>query len=179
MNRLKSFEPIQIEITLTDLITPKSCSMFVAELIKFIVFSKQQIPYPYERLKMFVTKRIEQQKILELSNTQKDFGTSHGITFLMEKHYKKVEEAYRILDSTFKCIEHELMKSTDCSIDEIVLLFGATPLSPRDVYRIKIPPLTFGHCESQHVWRKQIANLFSGQKINDSTHFTIGGRNQW
>lgn len=52
------------------------------------------------------------------------------------------------------------MKSSECPVEEVVLLFGATPVSPKDVYRFKIPPLCQGHSDAQHSMKRQIANLF-------------------
>uniref|UniRef100_A0A1B6M2I9 Uncharacterized protein n=1 Tax=Graphocephala atropunctata TaxID=36148 RepID=A0A1B6M2I9_9HEMI len=160
-------------VKLTDLITPKSCSIYIAELIKYIIFTKQQIPYPYERLKMYVMKRRERQKLIELQNNIRESDGSERVSFFMEKHYKKVEEAFEILDSTFKCIEYELTKSSEHPLEEVVLLFGATPLSPKDVYRFKIPSLSYGHSESQHLYKRQIGNLFRGIIISDEVNASL------
>ncbi|KAG8323664.1 hypothetical protein J6590_001407 [Homalodisca vitripennis] len=161
---------IPLTVALTDIITPKSCSSYIAELIKYIVFNKQQIPYPYERLKLFVLKRRERQKLIELHNNSENNDASLRVSFVMEKYYKKVEEAFEILDNVFKCIEHELTKSSEHLLEEVVLLFGATPLSPKDVYRIKIPSLTYGHSENQHLYKRQIGNLFRNIIISDDVN---------
>lgn len=68
-NRTRNIIPLSIEIT--DIITPKSCSCFIAELIKYVVYNKDQIPYPFEHLKRFVLKRRERQKITEVSPNHK------------------------------------------------------------------------------------------------------------
>lgn len=59
---------VPLGIELTDIITPKSCSSYIAEIIKYVAYTKQQIPYPYERLKMFVLRRRERQKTREVSS---------------------------------------------------------------------------------------------------------------
>lgn len=58
---------VELKIDLADIVTPKSCSAIIAELIKYIVYSKQQIPYPYERLKYYIKRRKETQKQLDVS----------------------------------------------------------------------------------------------------------------
>lgn len=70
MNRPTSNCAVPLVIELTDIITPKSCSSFIAELIKYLAYNKQQIPFPFERLKMFVLKRRERIKYTEVSNLQ-------------------------------------------------------------------------------------------------------------
>lgn len=59
---------VPLGFELTDIITPKSCSSYIAEIIKYVAYTKQQIPYPYERLKMFVLRRRERQKTREVSS---------------------------------------------------------------------------------------------------------------
>lgn len=59
---------VPLGLELTDIITPKSCSSYIAEIIKYVAYTKQQIPYPYERLKMFVLRRRERQKTREVSS---------------------------------------------------------------------------------------------------------------
>jgi Protein of unknown function (DUF1135). len=49
---------VNLDIALNDsVITPKSCILLVTELIKYIIYQKQIIPYPYETLKFYVSKR--------------------------------------------------------------------------------------------------------------------------
>lgn len=59
---------VPVGLELTDIITPKTCSSYIAEIIKYVAYTKQQIPYPYERLKMFVLRRRERQKTREVSS---------------------------------------------------------------------------------------------------------------
>lgn len=51
---------VAFDVEVNDVITPLSCSAMVIEFIKYIVYQKQLIPYPYERLKMYVDRRKTQ-----------------------------------------------------------------------------------------------------------------------
>lgn len=51
---------VEFNVEINDIITPLSCSAMVIEFIKYIIYQKQLIPYPYERLKMYVDKRRNQ-----------------------------------------------------------------------------------------------------------------------
>lgn len=46
-------------INLSDIMTPRSFSSLVNTLLKYLVYEKQLIPYPYERLKFFIQKYNE------------------------------------------------------------------------------------------------------------------------
>lgn len=46
-------------VNLSDIMTPQSFSSLVTTLIKYLVYEKQLIPYPYDRLKLYVKKYNE------------------------------------------------------------------------------------------------------------------------
>lgn len=48
-----------VNVHLSDVMTPQSFSTVVATLIKYLVYEKQLIPYPYDRLKLYVEKYNE------------------------------------------------------------------------------------------------------------------------
>jgi len=164
--------PYTIEIT--DIFTPKSCSSFIAELIKYIAYNKEQIPYPYDRLKLYVLKRREREKLNKNHNSLESI-TSARVGFLLEKYYKKVEEAFEVLESTFQCIDQEL-KSCERWVEEVVVMFGPTAVSAKDVYRFQVPSLAHGHCNTQHLIKRQIGNLFRGIIISDEINTKLERR---
>lgn len=51
---------VEFKVEMNDVITPLSCSTMINEFIKYVIYQKQLIPYPYERLKMYVSKRKKQ-----------------------------------------------------------------------------------------------------------------------
>jgi len=46
-------------VHLSDIMTPQSFSSLIQTLIKYLVYEKQLIPYPYDRLKLYVQKYKE------------------------------------------------------------------------------------------------------------------------
>lgn len=46
-------------VHLSDIMTPQSFSSVVTTLIKYLVYEKQLIPYPYDRLKLYIKKYEE------------------------------------------------------------------------------------------------------------------------
>lgn len=48
-----------VSIHLSDIMTPRSFSSLVTTLIKYLMYEKQLIPYPYDRLKLYIKKYKE------------------------------------------------------------------------------------------------------------------------
>lgn len=46
-------------VNMSDIMTPQSFSSLVTTLIKYVVYEKQLIPYPYDRLKLYIKKYKE------------------------------------------------------------------------------------------------------------------------
>lgn len=46
-------------VRLSDIITPQSFRSLVTTLIKYLIYEKQLIPYPYDRLKLYMSKYKE------------------------------------------------------------------------------------------------------------------------
>ena len=45
-------------------------------------------------------------------------------------------------------------------VEEIAMILGATPLSPRDVYRIQFPRLLYGHSDAKHPYQNSLLQMF-------------------
>ncbi|XP_075221605.1 uncharacterized protein LOC142324636 isoform X2 [Lycorma delicatula] len=85
-----------------------------------------------------------------------------------ERYYTKAAEVYENLDCAFKNIELELKESSN--VDEIVLMFGATPSHAQNIFRIQIPLFEVQHKEENHPTRKHLPCLFqaliSSEELN-------------
>lgn len=53
-----------IETKLNDILTIDSCTTLLSELIKFILYRKQQLPYTFDRLKYLITMRNSKEKVI-------------------------------------------------------------------------------------------------------------------
>ena len=53
---VKNCDRALVDIQLEEYLTSSSCSKVVNEIIKYLAYQKQQIPYPFEQLKLLVNK---------------------------------------------------------------------------------------------------------------------------
>ncbi|XP_034237876.1 MAD2L1-binding protein [Thrips palmi] len=141
--------PILINVELKDALTASSCSHLAVEFFKHIAYQRQQIPFPYKQLKSVLSRKIEQ-----------DSSTVTGARSCQaENEFIKVKGMFESMQNAFQNLEEELC-SHEGMIQEIAMILGATPLSPRDVYRFQFPPLLLGHLDSKHPHQSNLLSLF-------------------
>lgn len=87
---MNSSKPIFIDISIGDQLTSISCGHVVVELIKFLAYQRQQIPYVYPWLKQIVSNRKE--------NYDEDVKES----FQSERHFRVTTTALENLDFILK-----------------------------------------------------------------------------
>lgn len=136
----KQLNNFNIDVNVTNLVlTPLTCASLVSKIVKCLIYQKSQIPYPYEWLKTIVNKRRKETE-----------GNSESINnFQAEKHFRVVSTAYDTMELLLSQVKNQFRSGS--IIEEIVLLFGGSELSPKEAYIIKIPPLAKGHLESNHL----------------------------
>lgn len=126
----------EIKLELGELLSRKACAVVIKNIIKFIAYNNQQIPYTYEGFQRLVTKK----KSYVLKENE---GKIKPLTFKEIKanqFYEKIEGLYDAFETTFNCIEEEIVQGS--TIREIVIILGSTLVSPKHVYRIQIPKLS-------------------------------------
>ncbi|VVC41299.1 Mad1/Cdc20-bound-Mad2 binding protein [Cinara cedri] len=149
-------------VHLSDLMTPQSFTSLVTTLIKYLIYEKQLIPYPYDRLKLYIKKYKEMNSEEENCRNQKK-----NYRLESDKYYKKVSDAINTLETVFQCIEGEFQSCSENHIESVVILIGSNILNPLTVFNIYVPELTYSHCENQHSSRKHIDNVFQNILNND------------
>ncbi|XP_018373104.1 PREDICTED: MAD2L1-binding protein isoform X1 [Trachymyrmex cornetzi] len=126
---------MEIDVMLDEPWTSDSCTKVVMELIKYILYQKQQIPLTYEALERF-------------QNTTDRNAVS-----------------FKALSSTLKNVEDHLSSQfflKGCDIKEVALILGATILSPKFYIGIDLPSYVLNskqHKEYQHSSRKPLLKL--------------------
>lgn len=130
-----------INVDITNLVlTPLTCASLVSKFIKCLMYEKSQIPYPYEWLKTIVTQK---RKLDDGSDSEKK------VNYQAERHFNIVSTAYDSTELLLNQIKNQFKMGG--RIEEILVLFGGSELSPKEAYRIRIPNLAFGHVENNHV----------------------------
>lgn len=131
---------LNIDVDITNLVlTPLTCSSLVSKVIKCLIYEKSQIPYPYEWLRTIVNKKRKMDNEAESENSK---------NYQAERHFRTVSSAYDTTETILAQIKNQFKSGS--TIEEILLLFGGSEMSPKEVYRIRIPNLAMGHLEGNH-----------------------------
>lgn len=127
-----------IDVLLDEPLTSESCTKVIIELVKYILYQKQQIPFAYEALTQFQT---------SVKTTDRN------------------AVAFRTLTNTLKSVSDNLFSQfflKGCNVKEVAILVGATVLSPKLCLRVELPSYVFNskqHEEYQHSSRKPLVKL--------------------
>lgn len=128
----------QLEIPLDEPLTTESCKKLIIEFVKYLLYQKQQIPFSYDSL----TKLQAQVK-----PTHRSFSSIKNVL-------NSLEDISRHLSFQFRL--------QGCDIKEIVVIFGATIVSPKLCIAIELPTSILNsqnHMDHQHSPRKPLLNL--------------------
>lgn len=127
---------MNINVTLDEPLTSNNCVKLVIELLKYILYQKQQIPFTYDSLSQ-----------LQMKSTDRNLSS------------------IKTLLSTLKTTSEQLnlqFHLKNCKIKEIAILIGATIISPKLHVRIIFPSDILNsqeHFECKHASRKPLLNL--------------------
>jgi len=131
-------DEMEIDVMLDEPLTSDSCTKVVMELIKYILYQKQQIPFTYEALAQFQTN---------------------------VKATDRNAVSFKALSSTLKNVSDHLSSQfflKGCDIKEVAIILGATILSPKLYIGIELPSYVLNskqHTEYQHASRKPLLKL--------------------
>nr|CAI5831157.1 unnamed protein product [Callosobruchus analis] len=155
--------PTVINLRISELIlTPLICASLIGEILKGLLYQKNQIPYPYSYMKnIIIKKRLKH----EAEKPKKE-----NITVL--NHYRTVSSTYDTIEEIIKALKEQFSKCGD-HIKEIVLIFGTVPQCPKEVFSISISDLAVGHIERNHIayfdkyQQRILRNMFLSQNWID------------
>lgn len=134
-------EKVQIlDLNVSNLVlTPLTCASLIGEILKCLIYEKSQIPYPYNWLKNIILAKRKQ-------NSESEENRSKNL--FIEKQYRAASAAFDAIENIISNIRK--MFKFGNNISEIIVLLGATPLNPKEVYKFNIPKLAEGHIECNH-----------------------------
>ena len=136
-SRKKSAETC-IPVLLDEPLTSESCTKLIMELLKYILYQKQQIPFSYDTLTQLQTR---------FKPADRNFSSTNMLTSSLQQIYDNLV-----------CQLH----LGNCDVREVVIVIGATTLSPKLYIRLELPDEILSsrnHMEYQHSNRKPLLNL--------------------
>lgn len=132
---------MNINVILDERLTSNSCVKLVIELLKYILYQKQQIPFTYDSLNQ-----------LQMKLTDRNLSSIKSLLNSLKNTSEELNSQFHI---------------RGCKIKEIAILIGATIVSPRLHVRVEFPSDVLSsqdHHECKHASRKPLLNLMRSVK---------------
>ena len=175
----KACQDIQVEVEFPEKLSKASLVKVLTDLMKNLLHQRNQIPLQYD----FITKDIKAiEEVMDRKENEEPMreniqSRAAARTNRQTARAAKTRAVYlknsarlvREVEEMMNIIREEVENSDLVSIS---LLFGATPVSPREVYTIKIPQTTGNLASSARVG----VHLFRAMVSNDSLHRLTSSR---
>lgn len=127
-----------ISVNLEEPLTGYACSQLIIEIIKYIMYQKQQIPLSYDSLIKFHTSS---------KPTDKNFSSTQSLVTSLESVSDHLASQFTI---------------DGCEIKEVLVIIGATIISPKLCVRFELPSnllCSKTHTDYQHSYRKPLLKV--------------------
>lgn len=127
---------MNINVSLDEPLTSNNCVKLVIELLKYILYQKQQIPFTYDSLSQ-----------LQMKSTDRNLSSIKTLLNTLKSTSEQLNSQFHL---------------KNCKIKEIAILIGATIISPKLHVRIIFPSDILNsqeHFECKHASRKPLLNL--------------------
>ncbi len=138
-------EPIELRVEIPEPLSPGLTSLFVVSLLKSLLYQRGQIPVQHEVIQRDAEKtpddeeEEEDDETLPIRERLKLRAARVKRRKLRSRYLRSVSEFELCFQSLRGHLEEEVRASFDC-ISSVSFLFGATPISPKEVFQISLPP---------------------------------------
>ncbi|XP_078068274.1 MAD2L1-binding protein [Mustelus asterias] len=135
-------------------VSPESCCRLVCELLKHVLYQRQQLPLPYQQLAFF---------------SRRECGTADGPVLPHSRrneqnNCKKFQRALSELDEVFQNLEAMFMLTL---VPCVLILLGGSVVNPKEMYEINMERVTFGSAEESLKTVSCIRKLFHTLFVKD------------
>ncbi|XP_067841327.1 MAD2L1-binding protein [Heptranchias perlo] len=135
-------------------VTPESCCRLVCELLKHVLYQRQQLPLPYEQLSFFSRRERGPADSSVLSRSRRN----------EQSNCKMIQRALMELDEVFQNLAAMFMLTL---VPCVHILLGGSVVNPKEMYEINMERLAFGSTEESLKTISCIRKLFHTLFVED------------
>ncbi|XP_030075892.1 MAD2L1-binding protein isoform X2 [Microcaecilia unicolor] len=135
-----------VSVAFSGLVTQESCCRFTCELLKHVLYQRQQLPLPYDQLVYFYQRPCQQQAD-ELF--QKRWCTNLAESKKCQRILAELEQLFGHLETLFSLT----------LVPRVLLLLGGNTVCPRELYEVNMEGIKVGNGE------QSLKTSFCMQKI--------------
>ncbi|KAM3863028.1 MAD2L1-binding protein [Diretmus argenteus] len=125
----KAQEEGRVDVSFPGTVTQEGCCRFVSEILKCILYQRQQLPMTYDQL-------VYSQKKQQASMQSKDEVSWKPVQ--IDMHWRKYQRTLQELEELLHQLEVLFSLSR---VPRVLLLLGGTPILPKELYEINMEAL--------------------------------------
>lgn len=142
---------METEVKFTENLDRMTCAMLLIETVKYLLFHRYQMPLPFDQLK------TEDERDRKMENARRSPRT-RPLPSVLKKKRQLIADVEELLTNL-----HQYFLQFD--VYEVVLLFGATVVNPKETYTIRF----YNTVEKNQIDRMK-AECTSGKENLDNMH---------
>ncbi|XP_041107957.1 MAD2L1-binding protein [Polyodon spathula] len=157
----RSNDECSVSVMFSGSVTQESCSKFVCEILKYLLYQRQQLPMPYDQLQFFQKKQQTMGRADELV-ARKPLKTEGWDGKKCQRVLKEMEEVLLHLEELFSL----------SLVPRVLLLLGGNIMLPKELYEVNLEGIALGSLEQSlktaTCLRSLFRTLFMADILSDS-----------
>ncbi|XP_055384829.1 uncharacterized protein LOC129614309 [Condylostylus longicornis] len=156
---------LDLNVPKETMLTSSTIAQLVIQILKLLLFQRNQIPLVYTTLKLFISRWGNQESYLSEELIEIENFEFHRYRLNILKTFHGIEEYFNIIKQTFH--SNKIIKS-------VRILLGPTAFTPKEVYTINIPTVFYDHYDETHahvmefVTRKLLRSILLSEKLGET-----------
>ncbi len=139
---------LSVDVPFSYRLSAPSVAAIITDLLKYLVFQRKQIPFQYEMVSRDVRDSsrdrhdVDEQPCEASDNPRaaaRQRRERQRRRVLRERYLKRAEKFLLAFDALLRGLEEELAADIQGDISCVSFLFGATPVSPKEVFHVYPP----------------------------------------
>jgi hypothetical protein len=176
-----------LDVQFPERLTPEALAVIIGDLVKSLVFQRKQIPQQYDMVKRdaAVEKGDEAEDVVATESTNpRAAARAQRLLIrrrtLRKRYVARARDFLRSFDQSVDRLQAEIARDRDQAISCVSFIFGATPVTPKEVYHVYPPtnqglaPATDDIYLSEKARKRAAIQLFRTMITNDSLFEQIG-----
>ncbi|XP_042330051.1 MAD2L1-binding protein [Sceloporus undulatus] len=149
---------LSVSVVFPGSVTQEGCFRFTCELLKHVLYQRQQLPLPYEQLAFFCGRQAPRPR------GQEEEEVVRKVHLKDQDSYKKCQQALSDLEGVFQHLE--IMFSLTL-VPRVLILLGGTSVSPKELYEINLQEVSVSGAEESLQTAACVRKLFHSLFLAD------------
>uniref|UniRef100_A0ABM5FS20 MAD2L1-binding protein n=1 Tax=Pogona vitticeps TaxID=103695 RepID=A0ABM5FS20_9SAUR len=150
--------PCSVAVVFPGSVTQEGCFRFTCELLKHVLYQRQQLPLPYEQLACFYRRQLPRPPGQDEDVTRKACSKDQ------DSNNKKCQQVLHDLEGVFQHLENMFSLTL---VPRVLILIGGTSVSPKEFYEINLQGVSVSNAEDSLQTAACVRKLFHSLFLAD------------